>query len=67
MTGIDQACSYSLVRLVRLCLLKSADHENLGHLPDYTESARRSAILVLVCEVRFITVKLSKIGLEGAA
>lgn len=67
MAGIDRACSYPPIRLVRLCLLKSAEYEKLGHLPEYSERANGSAILVLIFEARVITVMFSNFGLECAA
>ena len=67
MAGIDRACNYPLIRLVRLCLLKSAEYGKLGQLPEHSERADGSAILVLIFEARVITVKFPMFVLERAA
>ena len=67
MAGINRACNYPLVRLVRLCLSKSAEYEKLGRSPEHSERADGSAILVLIFEARIITVMFSNFGLECAA
>ena len=62
MAGIDPACNYSLIRLVRLGLLQKP-----RYLPQHSERANRSAMLIFIFEARVFTVMFSNFGLEGAA